>query len=160
MLTTRQVPRRDRRGAGPERATTPKPKRKAGVDPAAAQGRRGAEQAEHLQWCRLQRAKAGRRSCARRVHGQADRHASSTGSVLHSEREGPALPKSGTARSTHRHMAPTYHGSYMRGTGSVMKASHIPRPSAVSPQQQQQLLSELPTLLTDCPQFRVSCPHF
>ncbi len=31
--------RRDRRGAGPERANTPEPKRKAGVDPAAAQGR-------------------------------------------------------------------------------------------------------------------------
>ena len=35
----KQVLRRDRRGAGPERANTPEPKRKAGVDPAAAQGR-------------------------------------------------------------------------------------------------------------------------
>ncbi len=40
-------------GQEPECATTSKPKRKAGVDPAAAQGRRGAEQAEHLKWCRL-----------------------------------------------------------------------------------------------------------
>ena len=36
-------------GLVPQRATTPKPKRTAGVDPAAAHGQRGAEQAEHLQ---------------------------------------------------------------------------------------------------------------
>ncbi len=36
-------------GQVPARATTPKPKRTAGVDPAAAHGKRGAEKAEHLQ---------------------------------------------------------------------------------------------------------------
>ena len=40
-------------GQVPMRATTPKPEQKAGADPATAEGRRGAEQAEHLQWCRL-----------------------------------------------------------------------------------------------------------
>ena len=36
-----------------KRATTPKPKQKAGADPATAESRRGAEPAEHLRWCRL-----------------------------------------------------------------------------------------------------------
>ena len=56
--------RHDKRGEGmfrdvpgggqvPKRANTPRQKPKAGADSAAAQGRRGAEPAEHFKWCRL-----------------------------------------------------------------------------------------------------------
>ena len=37
-------------GRVPRRANTPRPGQKAGADSATAQGQRGAEQAEHLEW--------------------------------------------------------------------------------------------------------------
>ncbi len=136
----KQVLRRDRRGAGPERANTPEPKRKAGVDPAAAQGRGVPSKPSTLSGVVYNGPKPG---------GAAVREGAWAGTpacIKHWQRLTQCTRGTGPTKTWHSVGHTPTHGAqapwvYKRGTGSAMKASHISRPSAVSPQQQQQLIS-------------------